>query len=952
MSEDAGRLMVLHVADDRERAAELGLELRRSGFEVDVHPGEAEGLDVALLDSAFETHCRFVVCMSRAAAGDAGFEGLLRPAIYDKLSTGERGRLFVAKLDPRAKVPALLRDERHADCSRSIEAGARGILEALDAGRRAAPDPELDAYLRCLRATSDSLPVRGIPGNIQIPLTLDQVFVPLRAMAQRTVWEHDHMEPGAARGLDRLCGVDPETDVPLDRAFRVAGKQGMRGLVVLGEPGSGKTTLLKHFVLVLTDPARGPRSLGLPGDAVPVLVTLRRVPEAPSGLLEALVGAVERPELGTDPGFARRLLKRKNLVLLIDGLDEVPSAGAQAKVSAWIAELATERPDIRVVLTSRYPGYRGEARLDGRFLELHIRGLTEPEARRYVERWQSAVERAVHPEHPEPTVTAAAAAQAEDLLGKVFGPDDRSKALGRLTENPLLLHILCLVHREGGTLPEARSDLYARCVDVLLASWRAAKKLPLRVPRARALDLLQPMAWWLHQERKRTEAPLCDVRAALDRASAEAGRPPEDVTALLEAVRDDSGLVVDLGQQRFGFLHLTFQEYLCALHVQSTALERPEILDELVGHFGEEWWEEVLLLAVSLDSPPLFEPLARRLVRLPQLTQHPGWLDDVLRDAGRRAPRPFLAELKAGIDEPRARYEALRAVKVLLAGKEPTNSDVETLRGLAGAETDEQVRGLLGELLGHGRPVASGGAVAAGTERVHDKDGCVLVYVPGGEYVIGDDRLSEWCRPAHRVLLSPFWIGKYPVTNAQYERFLAARPSHKRSKYLDDKRFGGPDQPVVGVNWNDAVAYAAWAGLVLPSEAQWEAAARGPGGRRYPWGEATPTAKHANFDSKVGRTSPVGTYPAGAGPFGTLDQAGNVWEWCRDQWKEDAYAERKDGERNPECATGDASARPLRGGSWVDQADSLAAADRDRLRADYRDRDIGFRVVCPARPEP
>jgi len=239
----------------------------------------------------------------------------------------------------------------------------------------------------------------------------------------------------------------------------------------------------------------------------------------------------------------------------------------------------------------------------------------------------------------------------------------------------------------------------------------------------------------------------------------------------------------------------------------------------------------------------------------------------------------------------------------------------------------------------------------AGDERIHEKDGTVLVYVPGGEYTLGADDMSEREKPVHRVRLSPFWIGKFPVTNEQYRRFLEANPSQQKPALRSNERFNQPRQPVVGVSWEDAEAYCRWAGLMLPSEAQWEAAARGRDGWRYPWGNEEPTATHANFNRNVGKTTEVGAYPAGAGRYGTLDQAGNVWEWCLDRWDENAYRGRE-GQVDPVAKTGKAAVRVLRGGSWAFEAWSLAAAYRIRLLAEHRFWLFGFRCVLPVGPEP
>jgi serine/threonine-protein kinase len=151
------------------------------------------------------------------------------------------------------------------------------------------------------------------------------------------------------------------------------------------------------------------------------------------------------------------------------------------------------------------------------------------------------------------------------------------------------------------------------------------------------------------------------------------------------------------------------------------------------------------------------------------------------------------------------------------------------------------------------------------------------------------------------------------------------------------------------VSWEEAQAYCQWAGLVLPSEAQWEAAARGPDGRRYPWGNEEPTAEHANFGNREGATTPVGAYPRGAGPFGTLDQAGNVWEWCVDIWDDKAYRRKERAKEDPVSARGDGAVRCLRGGAWFVYARYLAAAYRYGYRASVRFQYFGFRCASAPR---
>ncbi len=248
-------------------------------------------------------------------------------------------------------------------------------------------------------------------------------------------------------------------------------------------------------------------------------------------------------------------------------------------------------------------------------------------------------------------------------------------------------------------------------------------------------------------------------------------------------------------------------------------------------------------------------------------------------------------------------------------------------------------------------------------ERLHELDGSLLVYVPGGQFTLGTnedlegfrEEWQQWWKPEHTVKLGGFWIGKYPVTREQYEKFLTAT-GHSQPAYWNEERFTGSKQPVVGVSWLDAKAYCDWAGLVLPTEAQWEAAARGMDRRLYPWGEEAPTAEHADFDKtyQTDQPDPVGSHPHGAGPFGVEDQAGCVWEWCADEFDAKAYRGR-DGRTNPvvkpKDANSEAAVRVLRGGSWADRARNLRAAVRDWSPAGDRYQHIGFRV-CWLGPEP
>jgi formylglycine-generating enzyme required for sulfatase activity len=230
-----------------------------------------------------------------------------------------------------------------------------------------------------------------------------------------------------------------------------------------------------------------------------------------------------------------------------------------------------------------------------------------------------------------------------------------------------------------------------------------------------------------------------------------------------------------------------------------------------------------------------------------------------------------------------------------------------------------------------------------------------FVYVPEGRFQMGSIRLSAAEKPVHWVRLSAFWIGEVPVTNRQYAQFMAATSWQEPPRWRDE-RFSDPEQPVVSVSWYDAQAYCRWlctaAGVAaaLPSEAQWEYAARGAEGRRYPWGNKLPDATRACFrDMGPQATSRVGSFPDGRGPFGALDHLGNVWEWCDDVWDKQAY-QRPPDSLDPIHSDGkNPDHRVVRGGSWGSRVDTMDPAFREWFRADQRNVGNGFRVVIPAK---
>ena len=238
-----------------------------------------------------------------------------------------------------------------------------------------------------------------------------------------------------------------------------------------------------------------------------------------------------------------------------------------------------------------------------------------------------------------------------------------------------------------------------------------------------------------------------------------------------------------------------------------------------------------------------------------------------------------------------------------------------------------------------------------------DKTGSEMVLIPAGEFTMGDNTAAHATglpmyeeRPEHIVYLDAFYMDRYEVTNEQYRRFMEATNREKQPKYWGDERYNKPSYPVVGVDWLDARDYCQWAGTRLPTEAEWEKAARGTvNTRKFPWGDEMPDAGgiyRANYAVKEDGykyTAPVGSFPEGASPYGLLDMAGNVEEWVADYYDKRYYTTGPI--VNPKGPAKATMHRGLRGGAFISNPRYMRTSFRAYDFQDHTTDKIGFRCA-------
>jgi formylglycine-generating enzyme required for sulfatase activity len=866
------------------------------------------------------------------------------------------------------------------------------------------------SYLTGLSRKLNHLPLGGLdvrdvePGSGSREITLRKVYVDL----DTTSTVEEELPEGEQVPLEmELVGTEGRRfRQRAESALEALANR--RQMLLLGGPGSGKTTFLRYVALNCADrwlgnPEGDLGALSALGDHLfPLVVTLRQF--APSldraaephrreflTHLQHLLDSDQAPP--TYWQAVRQRLHDGRAILLLDGYDEVDRE-RRPLVAGIIQDFLEHFPKTPLLITCRTRAYEAAETPKLSLPAVSLDYLSRQRIRDFASAWYDEMAR-LDARYDQPWSDQRASA----LVGAI----QTREPLGDMAHTPLLLTMMARVNARK-TLPDSRAELYKDVLDQLLWEWEKARG---EGQAAESLDdylretgkTRNHFLFWLadftfgqHQaqgaRQEVADIPIWELERAL--REFHAGKYEDQVNwagRVLRMIGERSGVLVWLGDESLTFPHRSFQEYLAAAHVAEK--EKATTVAEL-ARAGDHWHEVILLAAGYLV------PLAREdqvlayveelLPRRPR-SQRDWAMVKLAGETLAVVPEKLLRDSKRGSDlltcVPR------RLVHLLERGALPPVERAAagvTLGALGDSRFDGPL-GLPRDLDRYFVPIP-GGTFSMGTtgEEAADIKAHAEWYRKEWAEWLG------WEQPAHPVTVTGFRMARYPVTNAQCQAFIddggytdaglaawwteagreAWRGGHIRrwgpefglSDNLpgqwSNRRLNTPNAPVVGVSWFEAVAYCNWLTeklrdigflderqvIRLPTEPEWEYAARGPERRTYPWGDAWDPEALNWAAAEIGAPSAVGAFPAGATPdTGLLDVAGNVWQWCQTRWGDYPYQADRESLTSQEEG-GFYELRCLRGGSWVsnDPGDARCAA---RLRGDANvgGSYFGFRVV-------
>lgn len=743
-------------------------------------------------------------------------------------------------------------------------------------------------------------------------------------------------------------------------------------LVVLGDPGSGKSTFVKHLAYTLAqanladDPASWLERM-VPwdhGPLLPVWVELRALAayaeetgrKAANLLLGYLQHNLEEWELSDFWPTLDKIIRDGDEVLLVllDGLDEVP-ADLRSGIVRAMQDFADRYRCHRYVVTCRPYAYIDQACQMQGFKEVTLAPFSAKQIDQFITTWYRKLA----------LRGRLSSREVEHRAGKLQRAVQR-RDLRELAQRPLLLTVMTLLNTFRGQLPQDRTELYASTIDLLLHRWEArtgeeegiVERLDISQLKMSDLEAgLYAVAFHVHSEigeANGTTAADVDEADLRKWLAPYLGNDWNKAGEFVDYIRKRAGLLIRHKRNAYTFPHRTFQEFMAACHL----LNMPDYPKEATRLVRNELtrWRQVFILA------------AGHAARTHQLVQAISAVNALCPRDVRSVKSPDAAAYR------RAQLAGAALLEIGLVGVQREEVGQAVL-----ARTQEWLVAAMkaDQLLEPKERVMAGNTLAGLGDPRFRKDAWYLpdseqlgfVEIPEGSFLMGSESSNEAVKdehPQHEVVLPTYYVACYPVTVAQFHAFVEA------SEYVPKDPHAylrNPDNhPVANVTWYDALAYCEWLTeklrdweempeplgsllrdegwtVTLPSEAEWEKAARGVDGRVYPWGDEVDPNRANYRDTGIGDTGVVGCFPQGASPYGILDMAGSIWEWTRSLYEDYLYV--LDGRED--LMAGRDFPRVLRGGAFTSTTFKIRCAVRYWLNPGDRFRSYGFRVCIAPR---
>lgn len=824
--------------------------------------------------------------------------------------------------------------------------------------------PSLGKYLSYLISRNRYVQLQGIrSGGKVVSIELERIYINLRATNKKVV---EYTEQPIDTG-DSLTSSDSEYNHS-SKSETVIGSiadaiNSNRRLVILGDPGSGKTTLISYIgLLYAKDLANrtnhAQKYLGVDEHGyIPILIPLRRLgaylkthhgiddgTEGHGILLKYFFEMLAGERVKLPPNFFDSYLNSGKAVILLDGLDEVANLELRRRVSRLVEAFVSVYPDCRYIVSSRVIGYSGTSRLGENFNSTTILDFTLDDVEKFIKNWHLAI--AIGQMGAEETVEDFAELQTKQLMSAV----ESNERIRELVINPLMLTVIAMVHRDRVKLPDRRAELYDEAINVLLGKWDEAKGVQhLSILTDRPFDasdrklMLLEIAFWMH-ERDLKEIEGHDLTRVLisrfnkllnNESSVE--RAVENFIAI---IKERTGLISEHGLGVYRFSHLTFQEYLAALAVAG----KDDYIEYTISKTHDPWWREVILLEAGYLSSWSSQKATRLIKSIAELKEEIEPYHNLVLAA------ECLQDIGAGRIDSRIESEVQSRLRKDLSlsiieeiNQKKQLSKARNIFRITRRKEEINISSLTRDIVAR-KSIAMNALVKAGagfwTKPYGEPE---WVPIPKGEFSMGAGEQT------HRVYVEDFSISKALITNFQYHLFTKIKgypspPHWENGRPPKNKE----SHPVVNVTFQDALNYCEWLSSVtgkvikLPTEAEWEKAARGDSDERaYPWGNVFDPIRCNNEELGIGDTTPVGIFSEGASPYGTLDMAGNVWEWTRSLCSPYPYNS-ADGRE----IILDGNMPVLRGGAFVYYVRLLRCSARYCNIPQPMSNYYGFRVVC------